>query len=554
MKHMRRFTALVLALVMVFSLTVSASAAPAPETIQVNINYSMSVAYNGKIQSMKDTNGNRVYPILNGGTTYLPVRAVSNMLGLEVKWDQATQTVILSDPADGQKSTGQSFGSFLMPEAKPRLEAVTVSLNPGITVTYNGEVQTLKDTNGNTVYPMLYGGTTYLPVRAVGNMLGLVVNWNQSMQTVLLGEPDYDAKYGEYDKEYYSRLVGSETLTLGGYVMSLAEQGASEDEIKGALGNLWARKEAEEKFISGEWAEYQPEEYTEIDTATANDGYIRFKLTKLVSDGVSISTGNGDKGCGFTVKVTEQMLGTWLTVPLPYGSGEYRIEIKPLYDETKNDLEKYEKFKCRGLTGTKSVTADIADPDAVFLISNLYIDFENSPNAVAKAKELTRNCKTEAEKVAAVFNWVYSNIAYDYKLADEITAWNARLTEDNTEDNTINQNKLFFKDGDRLLFVLDNILTRKSGVCEDKALLTAGMLRSIGIPCKAASGEAILNSDGKWIPHAWVAVSPELEDSLNMSALGAGHEPDGWIRLDPTNAHAPNVTSNDNNYRAKAYY
>ncbi|MBD5098511.1 MAG: hypothetical protein HDT35_03000 [Clostridiales bacterium] len=549
MKHMRRFTALVLALVMVFSLTVtSAGAAPAPETVQVDINYNMSVAYNGRFQDMKDTNGNRVYPILNGGTTYLPVRAVSNMLGLDVKWDQATKTVILSDPADGQKVAGKNTGGLFLPKSEPRLESVTVSIDPGVTVTYNGEVQTMKDTNGNTVYPMLNGGTTYLPVRAVGNMLGLVVNWNQSMQTVLLGEPDYDTKYGEYDKEYYSRLVSGEALTLGGYVMSLDEQGASENEIKEALGSLWAKKEAEEKFISGEWAEYPLDEYAEIDATTADDGYIRIKLTKLIGDGVSVSVGNGDEGRSFYVKITEQTLGTWLTVPLPYGSGEYRISVNPLYDETKNDLEKYEKFKCRGLTGNKSVTADIADPDAVFLISNLYIDFENSPNTAAKAKELTRNCTTEAEKITAIYNYVSQAITYDWTLYNSDKA-----LEEAGEYVGINQ----IRDLNP-----DHILTSRKGVCEHYAILMAAMLRSVGIPCKYVSGEA--NFEGTWEGHGWVAVKPKT-GTLTISGMGkdyAGYDessnkptdPTGWIRLDPTNARIPGKTSNDNNYKTNGYY
>ncbi|MBD5117849.1 MAG: hypothetical protein HDT37_01835 [Clostridiales bacterium] len=550
MKHMRRFTALVLALVMVFSLTVSASAAPAPETIQVNINYSMSVAYNGKIQSMKDTNGNRVYPILNGGTTYLPVRAVSNMLGLDVKWDQATQTVILSDPADGQKSTGQSFGSFLMPEAKPDLEAVTVSLNPGITVTYNGEVQTLKDTNGNTVYPMLYGGTTYLPVRAVGNMLGLAVDWNQSMQTVLLGEPDYDAKYGEYDEGFFARFTDGQMFTLGGYLMYMSEKGAGQDEIDAALADVQISKEAEAKFTSGEWHDYWPEDYIELDTstATANEGYIRFKWTKLVSDGVIVNVVFGGKSYNFSKGFNEQMLDTWQTIPLSKGSGRYDFTIGPIYDITKNALEKYEKYECRGNTLIGYVTADMADPDAVFLISNLYVDYENSPNAVAKAKELTKDCKTEAEKITAIYNFVSGALTYDHALYNADKAAQKTHHDASARQAARDLNP-------------DHILASGKGVCEHYAILMAAMLRSVGVPCKMVSGESHFN--GEWEGHAWVAVNPKT-GTLNISGAGKDYasydetgkptDPTGWIRLDPTNAHVPNTASNDSLYHTDYYY
>ena len=96
MKHIKRFTALVLALVMVFSLTTGASAAGA-ENVKVQLSPNITVTYNGEPQTMADVNGNPVYPILNGGTTYLPIRAVGNMLGLDVDWDGATQTVILGE-------------------------------------------------------------------------------------------------------------------------------------------------------------------------------------------------------------------------------------------------------------------------------------------------------------------------------------------------------------------------------------------------------------------------------------------------------------------------
>ena len=34
----------------------------------------------------------------------------------------------------------------------------------------NGQIQTLKSVDGETVYPMLYEGTTYLPVRAIAEL------------------------------------------------------------------------------------------------------------------------------------------------------------------------------------------------------------------------------------------------------------------------------------------------------------------------------------------------------------------------------------------------
>lgn len=60
-----------------------------------------------------------------------------------------------------------------------------------IKISLNGQYITPKDANGNTVEPFSINGTTYLPVRAVGDALGLSVDWDGKNTTVILeGEND----------------------------------------------------------------------------------------------------------------------------------------------------------------------------------------------------------------------------------------------------------------------------------------------------------------------------------------------------------------------------
>lgn len=101
MKHRNRFTALAIALALVCGLTIGASAADTIKEIKAYLDYGITVKYNGETQTLKDASGSTVYPITYNGTTYLPVRAVSNMLGLAVDWDQATKTVLLGEPKGG---------------------------------------------------------------------------------------------------------------------------------------------------------------------------------------------------------------------------------------------------------------------------------------------------------------------------------------------------------------------------------------------------------------------------------------------------------------------
>lgn len=51
-----------------------------------------------------DANGTYVEPFIIDGTTYLPVRGISNALGLGVDWDGNTNTVILTRPETAEES------------------------------------------------------------------------------------------------------------------------------------------------------------------------------------------------------------------------------------------------------------------------------------------------------------------------------------------------------------------------------------------------------------------------------------------------------------------
>ena len=60
-----------------------------------------------------------------------------------------------------------------------------------------------KDVTGNTVEPFIYNGTTYLPVRAVGEAIGKTVSWDETTQSVYLGEiPGKTQSWMEVCKPY----------------------------------------------------------------------------------------------------------------------------------------------------------------------------------------------------------------------------------------------------------------------------------------------------------------------------------------------------------------
>jgi len=103
MKGKKVFAVLAAALIGVSSFALgSAHAANTSEPITASLSYDVSINYNGTDVTMKNVNGERVYPILYQGTTYIPIRAMGNLFGVPVDWDGATRTVLLGDSANSE--------------------------------------------------------------------------------------------------------------------------------------------------------------------------------------------------------------------------------------------------------------------------------------------------------------------------------------------------------------------------------------------------------------------------------------------------------------------
>lgn len=91
----KRIIAFTLALVLMFSLAVTVSAIA--DTVQAQLTYrNIKITMDGETVNSKDANGKSVEPFIIDGTTYLPVRAVAEALGLDVGWNASTNTVSLT--------------------------------------------------------------------------------------------------------------------------------------------------------------------------------------------------------------------------------------------------------------------------------------------------------------------------------------------------------------------------------------------------------------------------------------------------------------------------
>lgn len=57
----------------------------------------------------------------------------------------------------------------------------------GIRIYWDGVEKTLKNVKGEKVEPMIYNGTTYVPLRAMSQLMGKEVEWDQATTSVYVG-------------------------------------------------------------------------------------------------------------------------------------------------------------------------------------------------------------------------------------------------------------------------------------------------------------------------------------------------------------------------------
>ena len=95
--------------------------------------------------------------------------------------------------------------------------AKTITVYTGITLYYDGVKVEPKDANGKKVEPLLYNGTTYLPVRAVSGLFGEDINWDGKTQSVYIGDMPGKKTYLR-DLPFYESCSLSlpDTLTMDG--------------------------------------------------------------------------------------------------------------------------------------------------------------------------------------------------------------------------------------------------------------------------------------------------------------------------------------------------
>ena len=249
-----------------------------------------------------------------------------------------------------------------------------------------------------------------------------------------------------------------------------------------------------------------------IDASNTKDGYVMIKYKGKETARLKIQI-VGPSGVAYTYNLNTA--GTYEVFPLSDGSGTYKIGIFQNVSGTK-----YASLY------SKSIDVKLADQFAPFLRPNQYVNYSSTSTAVAKAAELVKDCKTNLEKVSAVYHFVVNNMTYDTAKAQSVQSG--------------------------YLPVVDDVLAAKKGICFDYAALMCAMLRSQGVPCKLVVGYT-----GE-VYHAWIntysAESGWVEGVIFFDGTT-------WKLMDPTFASSGKSSKavmtyigNGSNYSAKYLY
>jgi hypothetical protein len=210
--------------------------------------------------------------------------------------------------------------------AGANIEKITANINHDIIFKVNNEKWIPKDADGNELAPIIYNGSTYVPLRAIGIAVGSKVDWNANTKTITIdsvnastyGEPYKDSNgYGQSEGSSESTTVTedvygegtSDTESHGSQTDSDGENNENDEndssislmDINGVVDNnhtSYQKREIDGKrvtVISGYTSSNAYESYTksEFEVLGYQKGTINFKWKGTTDIGVEIRDGEG---------------------------------------------------------------------------------------------------------------------------------------------------------------------------------------------------------------------------------------------------------------------
>lgn len=172
----KKWIALGTTLIMTATMAMPVMAAIDYETARLRPDF--TIVIDGKEKNFKRADGSAAFALVYEESTYLPLRAIGEAIGKNVNWDEDTKTITL----EGERETKSSSNKAVEGKTKN----ISVQVRKDFTIVIDGKEETFKTSAGKRIYPLLYDGSTYLPLRAIGQIMDKTVEWDNDTKTVTL--------------------------------------------------------------------------------------------------------------------------------------------------------------------------------------------------------------------------------------------------------------------------------------------------------------------------------------------------------------------------------
>ncbi|MFD1883938.1 hypothetical protein [Paenibacillus wenxiniae] len=178
--------------------------------------------------------------------------------------------------------------------AATSLQPIRAYLNSALSFNVNGTAAQLTDANGKKVLPITYNGTTYLPVRAVGQLMDIPVNYNSANSSISIGNGSTSG----------GNTGGGSTTTPSSSKPTLSQLGStamesSELRTKDPAKTVYKGKDYKEVYIND-----KPESYRDFQIMTDNKYSTLHLEMALLSGNQKINIYDGDRTVLKTVSLS----------------------------------------------------------------------------------------------------------------------------------------------------------------------------------------------------------------------------------------------------------
>lgn len=195
--------------------SVSESSEGVNQTITVNLNEDIKIYYNGEVQTFKDVNGKVVYPLSYQGTTYLPVRAISNLYDADIDWISETSTVVINKDMD---ETPFNWEGKFVSNVDGYTELTLTPSGDENSVNFYFKGYKLNGAIAGNDYATIQGNTAIYENEMFDEINRIEFKYENSKVIVTVPQGDYTTFAGEYvvDDGSISEIIMSNKNSLSG--------------------------------------------------------------------------------------------------------------------------------------------------------------------------------------------------------------------------------------------------------------------------------------------------------------------------------------------------